>query len=64
MATQTAKRLTDIGPPNYEKFLPPLIKRNYGQWRYHETPGARRALSCGRIGREDCIPCGSDLRGC
>ena len=38
MATQpTAKRITDIGPPNYEKFLHPVIKKNYGQWKYHET---------------------------
>src|ERR1039457_7038490 len=35
--TQAPKRITDIGPPHYEKFLHPLIKRNYGQWRYHET---------------------------
>ncbi len=41
MATQPVKRITDIGPPKYEKFLHPLIKRNYGQWRYHEkvAPG-------------------------
>ena len=33
MATE---RLTDIGPPNYEKFLPPVIKANYGKWKHHE----------------------------
>jgi len=35
------KRITDIGPPNYEKFLPPVIKQNYGQWKSHErlAPG-------------------------
>ena len=35
------KRQTDIGPPHYEKFLPPVIKKNYGKWKYHEvlTPG-------------------------
>jgi dissimilatory sulfite reductase beta subunit len=40
MATQS-ERLTDIGPPHYEKFLPPLVKKNYGKWRYHEdlAPG-------------------------
>ena len=38
MATQPpVKRITDIGPPHYEKFLHPLIKKNYGQWKYHET---------------------------
>jgi sulfite reductase beta subunit len=31
-----ADRITDIGPPNYEKFLPPVIKANYGKWKYHE----------------------------
>jgi sulfite reductase beta subunit len=31
------KRITDIGPPNYEKFLHPVIKKNYGQWKYHES---------------------------
>ena len=29
-------RITDIGPPHYEKFLPPVIKENYGKWKYHE----------------------------
>ena len=29
-------RRTDIGPPHYQKFLPPIIKENYGQWKYHE----------------------------
>jgi sulfite reductase beta subunit len=37
MATQPApSRKTDIGPPHYEKFLPPIIKENYGKWQYHE----------------------------
>jgi sulfite reductase beta subunit len=27
---------TDFGPPNYQDMLPPVIKRNYGQWSYHE----------------------------
>jgi dissimilatory sulfite reductase beta subunit len=35
MATGT-QRKTDIGPPNYERFLPPIIKKNYGKWKYHE----------------------------
>jgi sulfite reductase beta subunit len=29
-------RKTDIGPPHYTKFLPPVIQRNYGKWKYHE----------------------------
>lgn len=41
MSAQPAKRITDIGPPHYEKFLPPFIKKNYGRWLYHEriAPG-------------------------
>ena len=35
MATAVERR-TDIGPPHYEQFLPPVIKRNYGKWKYHE----------------------------
>jgi sulfite reductase beta subunit len=31
-----AKRKTDIGPPHYGQFLPPVIKKNYGDWKYHE----------------------------
>ena len=33
--TTEAKR--DIGPPHYEQFLHPIIKENYGKWKYHET---------------------------
>jgi len=29
-------RITDIGPPHYDKYLPPIIKENYGKWKYHE----------------------------
>jgi dissimilatory sulfite reductase beta subunit len=38
MAEDKPKRITDIGPPHYEKFLPPIIKENYGKWKYHEIP--------------------------
>jgi len=37
MAEQAVERLTDIGPPHYEKFLPPIVATNYGKWRYHEV---------------------------
>jgi sulfite reductase beta subunit len=40
MAEDKPKRLTDIGPPHYEQFLPPIIKENYGKWKYHEIPRA------------------------
>jgi len=29
-------RLTDLGPPHYSKFLPPIIANNKGKWLYHE----------------------------
>ncbi len=32
------ERQTDIGPPHYDQFLPPIIKANYGKWDYHEIP--------------------------
>ena len=32
------QRITDIGPPHYSKMLPPIIKENYGKWKYHEIP--------------------------
>jgi sulfite reductase beta subunit len=41
MSATAQPRLTDIGPPKYDKFLSPLIKKNYGSWKYHET------LACG-----------------
>ena len=28
-------RITDIGAPHYEQFLPPLIRKNYGKWVSH-----------------------------
>lgn len=36
MSDAQPKRLTDIGPPHYQMFLPPIIKENYGKWKYHE----------------------------
>ena len=33
---EAKKAKTDIGPPSYEQFLPPIIKKNYGKWDYHE----------------------------
>jgi sulfite reductase beta subunit len=34
---EAQERRTDYGPPHYEKFLPPMIKENYGKWKYHEV---------------------------
>jgi sulfite reductase beta subunit len=39
MTATPKKRITDIGPPNYENFLHPMIKKNYGQWKHHESLG-------------------------
>ncbi len=32
------QRKTDIGPPHYSQFLPPIVKANYGKWKHHEIP--------------------------
>lgn len=29
-------RITDIGPPKYDTFMPPIVKENWGKWKYHE----------------------------
>jgi len=34
------ERQTDIGPPHYTQFLPPVIKENYGKWVSHEKLSA------------------------
>jgi sulfite reductase beta subunit len=36
MAEAMQERRTDYGPPHYEQFLPPIVKENYGKWKYHE----------------------------
>lgn len=28
---------TDIGPPDYHTMLPEVLRRNYGNWKYHEN---------------------------
>ena len=33
---EAIERRTDYGPPHFEKFLHPVIKKNYGKWKYHE----------------------------
>jgi len=30
-----ANRITDIGPNRFEQFLPPVLRKNYGQWKSH-----------------------------
>ena len=34
------QRRTDIGPPHFKDFLPPVIQKNYGSWKYHEEISA------------------------
>jgi len=29
-------RISDLGPPHYEQFFPPVIKANKGKWLWHE----------------------------
>ena len=29
-------RITDLGPRHYTDFLPPVVKKNFGKWLYHE----------------------------
>lgn len=38
---------TDIGPPDYKTMLHPVIKSNYGKWRYHEIlkPGVLKHVA-------------------
>lgn len=33
-------RITDIGPPHYSKFHPPVIAKNKGKWLWHEITQA------------------------
>ena len=47
MATE---RRTDIGPPHYSRFLPPIIKENYGKWKYHEIPKPGVLMHVGESG--------------
>ena len=38
---------TDVGPPNYREMIPEVIKKNYGNWKYHEIlkPGVFKHVS-------------------
>ncbi|RKX63461.1 MAG: sulfite reductase, dissimilatory-type beta subunit, partial [Thermodesulfobacteriota bacterium] len=40
-------RITDIGPPHHWQMFPPIIRRNYGKWLYHEIlePGVLMHVS-------------------
>ena len=40
-------RITDIGPRHFWEFFPPIIKKNYGKWKYHRIlePGVLMHVS-------------------
>ena len=44
------KRKTDIGPPHYEQMLHPVVKANYGKWKYHELLKAGVMMHVGESG--------------
>lgn len=43
-------RITDIGPPDFRNFLPPIIKDNYGKWDHHEVLGGGVMVHVGESG--------------
>jgi dissimilatory sulfite reductase beta subunit len=47
-----SERITDIGPPHFGKFLPPVIKENYGKWKYHTIPEPGVLLHVSETGAE------------
>ena len=47
-----SERITDIGPPHFSKFLPPVIKENYGKWKYHTIPEPGVLLHVSESGAE------------
>ena len=51
-ANPMVDRITDIGPPHFEQFFPPVIKANYGKWLYHEIIQPGVLLHKGESGDE------------
>ncbi len=58
-----SERITDIGPPHYSKFLPPVIKENYGKWAYHEIPEPGVLMHVAESPAPNSIPCASPPPG-
>ncbi len=50
MAEEPVQRLTDIGPPHYQKNLPPIVMANYGKWDRHEILGPGVLMHVGKTG--------------
>lgn len=44
------QRKTDVGPPHYKQFLPPVIQKNYGKWKYHEVINPGTMVHVGETG--------------
>ncbi|MFA4829407.1 MAG: dissimilatory-type sulfite reductase subunit beta [Thermodesulfovibrionales bacterium] len=44
------QRKTDVGPPHYKQFLPPVIQKNYGKWKYHEVINPGTMVHVGESG--------------
>ncbi|MDO9288917.1 MAG: dissimilatory-type sulfite reductase subunit beta [Thermodesulfovibrionales bacterium] len=44
------QRKTDVGPPHYKQFLPPVIQKNYGKWKYHEVINPTTMVHVGESG--------------
>ena len=47
-----SERITDIGPPHFSKFLPQVIKDNFGKWKYHTIPEPGVLLHVSESGAE------------
>jgi sulfite reductase beta subunit len=44
------ERRTDIGPPDYHQFMPPVVLKNYGKWKYHEVISHSTMIHVGESG--------------
>jgi len=40
-------RITDIGPPYFWQFMPPIVQKNFGKWKSHQIiqPGVIKRVS-------------------
>ncbi len=50
MSDALPERQTDIGPPDYKQFLPPVVAKNYGKWKYHERISNAMMVHVGESG--------------
>jgi sulfite reductase beta subunit len=60
MADEIPRAKTDIGPPHHSRFMPPIIKENYGKWKYHEIVKPGVMFHVGETGQKlYTVRCGS-----